>query len=431
MSVTLTLLLFFAMTQAFGAMLADKRDRGWMAGAILAGWACFFPLLYFVNAWYPYAGGGDDEGYFLAAAIPFESWTDVFDFPKFSAVVEQPGYPWLLALIYQFAGHDLLCFKLLNLAIFIALAVVWYRIGSALHSPQFGRSMVIAILLVTPLWFFWMMLLKDIVITFLQSVFLWGVVEISSKRGRSGWILALIATLALIPFRTYLVLANLATVAGATMLLLMRRKEFNRALFVPLLASVLVAIVLALASSSQFLAELGINETRVISMDTTQSVLASSSSASRMNRKQFPLLYLLSETTGLNPESYASFSGNKISGLLALPWILVGVPFVCLGFVGLLRPPPGGMSARSLFARIQASRAVTTPWGVVIVFVFVYIGIAWSVGDTTRWRMPDMPALASIGMAGWAARPPRKRVAVMLAWGIVSFCAFMIYYIRR
>src|SRR5438874_111751 len=126
MTFLLTFIILASLSFVLTVLMIGGTDRRWITRVVLVGWFCLFPILALVNGWLPFAGGGDDESYFYLAAESFRSLVEVFDLTKFVGLMEQAGYPWLLSIMYQFTGQDLLSFKLLNLGLFIMLIPMWY-----------------------------------------------------------------------------------------------------------------------------------------------------------------------------------------------------------------------------------------------------------------------------------------------------------------
>jgi hypothetical protein len=437
MTSVIFLAVFAALTHTFAGLLIKGEDRRWVSKVMLIAWFSLFPLLTLINHWFPFAGGGDDESYFYLATTQFHSLADLFDPTKFIDLVEQPGYPVLLSILYQFTGQDLLAFKLLNLAFFVMLIPLWYRIGMELDSGAFGRAVAVAIFLLTPLWYYGFFVLKDMTIILLQSVFLLSVVQISRGGGKGGWLLCVAATLALIPFRSQLVLVNAGVLAGAVALISIRRAEPGKAfttVIVPLtMLAIMLATVLTVASNFELMAAIGIySEQRVVGSAAARESVAEYAFSSEMNRGLFPLLYLFSETAGLNPQTWADFDAvTGVRSVLVLPWIFVGVPFFVFGLLQLMRADSRTMHSGGVIAAVQSMRLVATPWGGVLMFILIYMVVSWTVGDTTRWRIPDMPAMAAVAVYGWMNFDRRARLPILLLWILASGSLFMLYYLIR
>lgn len=431
MTSVITFLTLAVLTHTLVKRIVKGPDRKWVSMVVLAAWLCFFPLIEMVNHWFPFTGAGDDEDYFRLAATPFDSLADVFDLTKFIGLMEQPGYPWLLSIVYQLTGQDLLAFKLLNLACFVLLIPVWYRIGVEVDSRRFGRAMALAILLLTPLWFYWMFLLKDMIIVLLQSIFLLGAVQVSRTPGKAGWLLVLTATLALIPFRSPLVLLNMAVLAGTVALMLVRRRQPGRSFATLSIAAIVIWGVLNIASNPEWMAFAGIySEHRVIKLESVTESAMSRGEVSTMDRSLFPLLYLFSETSGLNPRASADFNPGNLRGVLAVPWIFVGVPFFMCGLLWLMRSDPR-LIHRGGAPKPKSSRLIATPWGTLALFILGYMIVSWAVGDTTRWRIPDLPAMAAVALAGWLSLAPQTRLTILICWIAASGTSLSLFYMAR
>jgi hypothetical protein len=138
-----------------------------------------------------------------------------------------------------------------------------------------------------------------------------------------------------------------------------------------------------------------------------------------MNRGLFPILYLLTETGGLNANTWIDFDSSGLRAVLAIPWIILGVPFFVGGLGWLFQSGSKTMRREGLIARIRASRVVATPWGCVLLYILCYMAISWNVGDTTRWRIPDMPAMTAVAVAGWLSTKQSKRIRVLFLWSVL------------
>ena len=116
---------------------------------------------------------------------------------------------------------------------------------------------------------------------------------------------------------------------------------------------------------------------------------------------------------------------------MAIPWIFFGVPFFVIGMRWLFRCDTRAGSGGSLFLRIGQLRVVTGAWGGIVLFILAYFAVSWQVGDTTRWRLPDMPAMATVALAGWMYGAPRSRDLILRFWitGIGTLLA--VYYAVR
>lgn len=432
MSELIFLLLFVPLSLFLANLTAGRGDRGFLVAIVIGSWLTLGPLVAFVNKWRPFSGGGDDENYYALADSPINSLADALDLGRFSGFVEQPGYPWLLSLVNALAGHELLVYKLLNLFFLILLALTWYRIGLILESTRFARLMMLGILCLTPLWYYFFFLLKDLLIALLQSYFVLTVVKIWSIPRIQFFAGAAFSSLILITLRVPLLIQNAAVLLGA-----LASKAFTRGVhgrrLAPLLVTVLIMVVaIPIVTNPETMLQLGIDaEHRVIGSAAMFEIADLLGDSSQMNRALFPLLYLLSETGGLSPQAWHSSDSSWLRGVLALPWIALVVPFFIVGLGWLLRVPDGVQPAKGLVSRLRQSRIITTPWSAIAVFVLLSFGISWTIGDTTRWRMPDMPCITAIAFAGWCYTSPSVRRLILILWILGASMLFMFYYLLR
>ncbi|MCX7166533.1 MAG: hypothetical protein NTV11_09685 [Rhodocyclales bacterium] len=429
-----TIFLLILLSLGLVLLVAEVRDRLFLFYGVLSAWAVLAPLTAYVHSWLPFVGGSDDYSYFDLAsgsAGSIQSFADILDPSRFADVLEQPGYLVVLSLITLVTGPDLFAYKLFNLALLIVLAITWYRIATLLESAAFGRTVFVAILALTPLWFYVFFVLKDMTIVLLQSLFLFGLVQQWRSNSLSAWYLIVFATLALLPFRTFLVVQNVLVLLGSIGLKQFGREYGGRSL--PLiLAGIVAVVVLAIGSSSDIMASLGVlTEHRVIGSVEMRESVRTMQESTEMNRALFPLIYLFSETAGLSPATWESIDGDWLRGVLALPWIAFVVPFFVLGVLWIFKAPLGSSISKGLLEKLRNSGFVTTPWGGLLLFVMSMITISWIVGDTTRWRIPDMPVVATIAMAGWTFGSRRIREQVLILWMTGAGTLFLLYYLLR
>lgn len=432
-SFLITLFFYIPMTLGFAVLVSERRDRRYLFRATFLAWAVLAPLTAWVNMWLPFTGGGDDNNYFALAATPLNNFNDLFDTTRFAGYIEQPGYPWLLSVLNFFSGPDLLAYKLLNLCFLILLALTWFRLAVLLESRELGRVVLISVLMLTPLWNYVFFLLKDMTITLLQSLFLLGLVSQWRNFKFRYWLLIAAATFALLPFRTALVLQNIAVIFLGLMLKLLNSKRQGRyiQILIMILAGILAIGILLVASNHEMMMNLGITDkSRILgSHEMIQSVVQDAE-ASQMNRALFPLLYLFSETAGLSPQLWGRFDAFWLRGALALPWIFLVVPYFLLGLRWLLKPEV--IARTNSFAnRLHRSRLMSTPWGLLLIFVLSMMAISWKVGDTTRWRIPDMPVIAAIAVAGWFFSTRSIRQQVLAFWVMTGGLLFSLFYLFK
>lgn len=435
MNVLLFLLLFVPLSLLLAWWVAVGNDRALLIRRTAVAWIVLAPLTAIMNEWMPFAGGGDDETYFDLAHPPPASLTEAFDFSRFQGSMEQPGYPALLSLLNAMVGHDLLAYKLLNLFFLLTLSLVWYRIGLTLEGRRFARTVSLVVLLLTPLWYYVFFLLKDLTITLLQSTFLLGVVQIwSTVRIRTITLIALTSVCVGL-FRTPLLLQQAGVLAGSFLASCRGTVQHSGSLLAPALLIVFVGLSLQAASSREFLGVLGIhNEARVLSASMLELVAAYQPQGV-VDTAWFPVIYLFTQISGLNPSAWERLDALWARGVLAIPWIFLVVPFFLLGLHHVCTNPPLAASPQghrlSWLGRLRASKALASPWAAVLLFVASYFVMSWKLGETTRWRLPDMPMLAAISLVGWMNSAHAHRTRVLFWWTVLLGYIFGAFYLLR
>jgi hypothetical protein len=321
-------------------------------------------------------------------------------------------------------GQDLLSFKLFNLFLFIVLAIVWYRIGTLLESPAFGRYVFAGVLCLTPLWFYFFVLRKDMCIALLQSTFLLGVVKTWQQLDRKAVVLMAGATLGVLLLRTYLAAQHVGIFLGVAALGLFAPGKIKVWLLVS--AFLFAGAVLAIGTSPECMAALGIySEQRILGTENMFEATEAYREESSSKALKFPLLYLFTETQAFNPQTWSALDAFWLRGLLAIPWIALGVPFTLLGIWKLWQAQLAFNRRRLRFLRLRSSKLVASPWVTVVLFTLSYLGVSWSSSDTTRWRVSDMPALTTIALAGWWMSPPLFRGRLLVLWIVAAGTAFL------
>lgn len=434
MSQFLFLLLFVPLSLGLAARAAtNKSDRGYLLLVVTLAWLLLGTLVLAINGWMPFADGGDDWDYYQLGSWSASSLDELMDLTRFSGVIEQPGYAWLLSGIGTLFGHELLIYKWLNLFLLILLALTWYRIGARLETPRFGRRLLMLILLLTPLWYYVFFLLKDMTITLLQSFTLWATIELwyGNKLFTSAGRFFL-TSFAVLLFRSALFLQNIAVLAGALVFRSFGRKASRGWGLSIFLLLILVIVIVPVVTSESSMSMLGIgSKDRVIGSQEMLEYVQLYKEYSGMNRELFLLLYLFSETSGLSVNTWAQLGSAWVRGVLALPWIFFLVPFFLLGVLYMFQALPNTPKALGMFGNLRQSRVMTTPWSAVFLFVASSAAISWIVGDSTRWRIPDMPMVAAIALLGWTYSPALMRRQVLVIWVTVVSVFFSLYYLLR
>jgi hypothetical protein len=400
--------------------------------AVLAAWVVLVPLISYVNDWSEFSGGGDDDGYYRLAEAEIGGFEGLLDLSKFKLKLEQPGYPWMLHIVSAFTGHELLVYKLFNLFMLVLLGMIWYRIGLLLEPNDefFARAMLVIVFLLTPLWTYVFFVMKDLTISVIQS---WGVlisIEMWLKfRLRHVAYFGIVGIL-LILFRTALLVQSSLVLALSLGMLVIFRGSSNRLNIAIALVGALsmIGIMMYLSSNPAYMAAMGIHtEARVVSGESFIETSRIQAERSSMNRLYFPVLYLFTETSGFSPNQWHDRNYQWLRGLLAIPWILFVVPFVILGSINLLERRKRN-EFHSDSSGNEGIRCLSTPWNTVLMFIASSASISFIVGDTTRWRIQDLPMLAAIAYLGWSTRP-KYRVLMLVGWFIFVFLSATLFHL--
>lgn len=420
-------------------VVAERRDRGRLCLLVTSAGIFILSVLWLVDEAFPFSVTGDDQGYFNASKRSFNSVSDWFDLRQFKKTHEQAGYPMLLSWVHQFAGDSLYHRKAVNVFFFLMLALVWFGIGRHIGGGRVGFVFASGVLLTTPLWYYWIFLLKDMTITFLQSLFILGLVHSLSHRSvMRGYGLIVLSTVLIIPFRSQLALVNLAALAGATLLRTGSQRSWKTSFFKVAMTGGMFLIVLLLGMNPEILQQLGVSGEHQ-SLDT-QSVQAEvefrgrSRTAQFTNALIFPLLYLMGEVAAFNPRAWEHVGATLIRGISMVPWIYIGVPLFVTGTWMILRQKrfregvvriSAGQGGDPLVDPVRPERAHLL---IILMFVLIYAGVSWVSADTTRWRMPAMPPMVAIAGFAWVTMNTQQRFGMLLGWGLLLSVSLIAYY---
>jgi hypothetical protein len=183
------------------------------------------------------------------------------------------------------------------------------------------------------------------------------------------------------------------------------------------------ALLVVALSKPELVAAFGVRDSNRVLSDSMLDRTVERSESSATKPHLAPVLYLLSETAGLNPKGWQQFDSSWWRGALAIPWIALVVPCFALGIRSLVAPSAicrhGRPGARGWIARLRGSDAVATAWSAVLLFVASSLVISMVVGDSTRWRVPDMPMFASIALLGWTRASSALRAQALFWWNLV------------
>lgn len=419
-------------------VVAGKRDRGRLCLLVVSAGIFILSVLWLVDEAIPFAGP-DDKSYFNVSKRSFNSVGDWFDLQQFKKTHEQGGFPLLLSWVHQFARDSLYHRKAVNVFFFLMLALVWFGIGRHIGGRRLGFVFASGVLLTTPLWYYWIFLLKDMAITFLQSFFILGLVQALSHRSVArGYGLIVLSSVLTLPFRSQLVLVNLASLAGATLLRTGSRGSWRSTLLKVAMTGGMFLGVLIVGVNPEILQQLGVTgEHQALDTQSVQAEVefrGQSRTAKFAHALTFPLNYLMGEVAAFNPRAWENVDAHLIRGLSMVPWIYVGLPLFVTGTWMILRQKrfreggvhkSVGQDQNPLFDPMRPERA---PLLVLLMFVLIYAGVSWVSADTTRWRMPAMPSMVAIAGFAWVTLKTQQRFGMLLGWGLLLSVSLIVYY---
>lgn len=392
----------------------------------------FLALLWLMNDHFIYAQGGDDKAYHLNSIRKFGSLSSWFDTSQFDEYA-QAGYAMLLTWLHQFVGDSLYLRKALNVFFFIGTIIAWQGIGNTIGGNKLGYILSSAVLITTPLWFYWLFLLKDMAIVFLQSVYLLGLIRFSAGF-QLKWPLFLlgISTIALIPFRVSLVAINLAMFSVAIILQLQSNTAPSNRWLRITAGAIFISMILSLGSNVETLRKMGaVGETRGFDAASIRGAIEERNATNTKGRTRsilFPIVFLVGETTAFSPSAWKSFDSMTLRGLSYVPWIFFGAPLFLIGLTAGTRKHTI-CAAFDLAPNENLWRSKRNLILLLVAFVGMYAILAWLANDTTRWRIPAFPAMAALAGWGWATLGSRKSLIVTFFWSFSIGLFITLYYL--
>ena len=410
-----------SMSQYVVTIIIDRHERSFVSYQVLKAWFILIPVLIIVHLKFPFIGGHDDQAYYEWSATSLRNINDIFDLTRFSQDAQQPGYLWLLSVVNFIFGQNLFVYKMINLFFFIVLIPIWYRIGSVLETQEYGNKVAQIFIYLTPLWFYSFFVLKDMVIVLLQSLFVLGMILNTAENRIKHWALIIISTILIIPFRTQLLLINVGVISGASIVLAIKTRQ-RKKIIIMALSAITVYGMLYISTNSDYMSKFGIYSIyRVIGTQEFVDVLKSNINKMESNIVAFTIKYFLSETSGLNVSFYENFTAYTLRGMLAIPWILLGVPFFVKGLVELFKK---NNSLERRTNRLASTTAFTPAWSIILIYLMGYFFLSLIAGDTTRYRMPDIPVLAIIAVFGWISSSAKGRAQILELWVISTLSLY-------
>ena len=384
----------------------------------------FLILLNIVNSYIPFAGGGDDNYYYEVSNVRYTSFQDFFDVNRYLTTHAQPGYPWILGFVSNIFVHDLLLLKYLNLFLFLCTAIFWEKIGSEIESKKFGKQAFLLVLLLTPLWVYFLFLLKDMSLVFLQTAAILMIVRFWKTSSILYLLPFLILLLAISYIRLYLIVLLLLVALGSLILQTSKHQITGYKYYSVILFLGLFSAVVTLFSNADFISEYGIT-TQNRSLAVTSIIARSEAelSNSSVDPFLFPIFYFLIETTMFSDVAWSEVNGAWIRGTAALPWIFIIVPFIFMGLWTLLARPNYQISKDRMLP------ILSSPWIIIILFIFSSFMVSWIITDSTRYRIADISFLAVVALYGFKSNSINKNLVVLAIWNTFIITGFTALYL--
>ncbi|MHC1729921.1 MAG: hypothetical protein AB9866_28630 [Syntrophobacteraceae bacterium] len=379
-----------------------------LASIISVSSVIFLVLLSLADYYTPFTDGSDDISYYYNSLRPLQSFDSLTY--SISHYHEQPGYPLFLTFVNSIVDDSLFARKAANIFFFLAIALCWYLIGLKIGGRLTAYRFFIGILLSTPLWFYFLFLLKDMAITVLFSLFILGTVEFFSEK--KGIKLMLISSFCLALFRLPLLAINIALLIAFSLFLGRTKGTLRYTVSV-----VLILFMLLIGTNIHFLETVGIASTRSLSVGSLMSQAQERAGMSEnIPVSKSILLYFLIETSGFR--SIDTWDDTSLRGLTALPWIFIGLPLFFVGSYGIVK------------CSYRYGTVENRGFLCLLFVVAVYFALSLIVKDSTRWRIPGFPAMAAVAAVGWGRMG--KRILPFLAFTVSgSVMFFVLYYLLK
>ncbi len=349
-------------------------------------------IIYVLNDYAPFASGGDDIGYYRISLKELKSLSDWFNISKFTKSYVQTGYPILLTWLNQFIGDTLYIRKLLNFSFFLFISLYWYKIAFIIKGKKFATLVALFVLFSTPLFYYTLILLKDMSITIIQSYILFNILLINSKkRVLFIYFKLFIAVVLIASFRLPLAIFNVGLIIGASYFSKFEN-NFKKTgkLF---LAVIIFILILIIGFSSSLLNKIGVRGENRNLKNYIEGRNISNHEIKRVSKIKYISLFILKETSGFKKDTWIDLKNPRyiyrsLRGLFAVPWILFFVPMFFLGLY---------------YIWIDKNIQVINYFFKVFIILFMggYFLIGFISGDTTRWTVSVIPVMALISAYGY------------------------------
>ncbi len=416
--------------------IAGREDRIRLASLIFFSGTIFLAVLSIINIDFPFSGSGDERSYYASSLRTFKSFGDWFDLTQFKSTHSQGGYSLVLSWVHQIVGKSLYLRKALNISLFLFLSLVWFSIGKIIGGRRLAFVFGTGILLGTPMWYYFIILRKDMSIILLQSGFLLGLTHFMSGRNSlTSYFMIGLSTLALIPFRMLLVFVHLAVISSVILFRPKQKRQLWGLMARTMLPAIMVIAMLAFGTNKDLLGKLGVSGNASLDIESVQKSIEAQEKSRTLSLIKFPVLYLIGETSAFTPRFWRNVDAMFIRGVGVIPWVFIGLPFFISGILSLVNNQNINQVATTTVTHVkkeinadlysQTDRMFFIPF---IFFLIIYAAVSWLSGDTTRWRLPAVPVMIAIAGWGWASLRADQRFRLILIWSFSLSILLFGYY---
>jgi len=414
---------------AFSNLLVKGENNKFVKSQVMKAWFILFTFLIVVHSFFPFIPGHDDEAYYIWSSKTTGSFfTDLISIDRFIFSFTQPGYAWVNSIVSHFTGGDLFSFKLINVFIFILLIPIWFRIGEEIESKVFARKLSAIIILAFPLWFYSSFMLKDITIVFLQNSALLIIILLHKKLKIYYIVLLILNILLTLLYRSPLILVVIAILVSQYAVPIIigskRKIKIQTKIFYLVFGVGFVYLLWALVTNSTVLDIFGVfNDSNNIASEEFQDAMKGRVESQQTHFFTYLIKYFVSETSGFHLMNYFNFTPYTLRGLLAVPWILFGVPFFIIGM--LMQFSKSGKSIKPTLMVNQFS-FLHSKWLPVVSFIIIYLILGYVANDSTRYRMPDIPSTLAVALYGWLALRNSMKSQFLFIWLFFGFLPLLL-----
>jgi hypothetical protein len=358
------------------------------------------------------------------------------------------GYVHLLTIVQQFVGDGdgLFYKKALNISSLWVLSFAWYAIALLLGGRALARSITIACACMPTLWYFYCVLLRDLLTVALHSVVLASAMLFffsSKRRSVHLFVLtfALIASACLRPVTLYFNAVLILVVVLAIKRKILSSRGGSWQVGALILSVLVVQWVLSHGSLS---AATDFNQKTQLSALRAQADTIAEQSGNSINSptallltsvKAVPLV-IASEPT-IASKALNFHDPEQFRGIMNGVWFALFAPFAVLGIVmggystfksfrstssEKRRKPKAVRGAIRIGGPVPGSSAALL---IVLLYCAEWYAISVVSQDGTRWRLPIVPALCLIAIWAYKRINVGERFLLLGVW-IFVVCAWRI-----